>query len=174
MSFLKLLGFGPGDSDPPSNDENLRKIIEALDSMDTREARYLGMFAYILGRVAHADLDVSQEETREMEKIVRELGQLPADQAILVVQMAKAQNRLFGGTDNFLITREFNKLATKDQKIALMRCLFAVSSSDEEISSEEDREVRQIASELKLEHKEFIAIRSEYKQHLSVLKKRRG
>jgi len=174
MSLLKFLGLSQQDSQESSTDnESIRKIVQSLDKLDADRARYLGMFAYILGRVANADMNVSDEETREMEGIVQELGNLPEDQSILVVQMAKTQNRLFGGTDNFLITREFNKIATREQKLSLLRCLFAVSSSDQEISGAEDREIRLITSELKLEHNDFIAVRSDYREYLSVLKKRR-
>jgi uncharacterized tellurite resistance protein B-like protein len=90
-----------------------------------------------------------------------------------VIQIAKSQHLLFGGTENYLVTREFNKIATRKQKLALLNCLFAVSSTDEDISSEEDREIRQITAELKLEHKDFIAVRSAYRHHLSVLKKKK-
>jgi len=109
-----------------------------------------------------------------MERGIMQLGQLPEEQAIIVVQIAKTQNLLFGGTENYLVTREFNKIATRKQKFALLHCLFAVSSTDEDISSEEDREIRQITAELKLEHKDFIAVRSDYLHHLSVLKKSKG
>ena len=68
-----------------------------------------------------------------METIVRDHGQLPHDQAMLVVQLAKTSNLLFGGTANFLVAREFSALATYDQKLALMRCLFEVSATDEAI-----------------------------------------
>ncbi|MDA2925131.1 TerB family tellurite resistance protein [Acidobacteria bacterium AH-259-L09] len=174
MSILKFLGLEQQKgSDPslPTQTETLRKIIKALDEMDSQQARYIAGFAYILGRVAHADLEISEEETSEMERIVMKLGQLPEEQAIMVVQMAKTQNVLFGHTENYLVTREFNKIATREQKMALLECLFAVSSSDENISSVEDREIRQITSELKLEHKDFISVRSSYRDHLSVLKK---
>jgi uncharacterized tellurite resistance protein B-like protein len=173
MSLLRFLGLDQQtDSGSASSDtETLRKITQALNEMDPKQAGYIATFAYILGRVAHADMEISPEETEEMERKVMELGHLPEEQAIIVVQIAKTQNVLFGGTENFLVTREFNKTATREQKITLLHCLFAVSSTDEDISSSENREIRQIVSELKLEHKDFIAVRSEYRHHLSVLKK---
>ena len=173
MSLLRFLGLDQQtDSGSASSDtETLRKITQALNEMDPKQAGYIAAFAYILGRVAHADMEISPEETEEMERKVMESGHLPEEQAIIVVQIAKTQNVLFGGTENFLVTREFNKTATREQKITLLHCLFAVSSTDEDISSSENREIRQIVSELKLEHKDFIAVRSEYRHHLSVLKK---
>ncbi|NIM63068.1 MAG: hypothetical protein GTO30_15925, partial [Acidobacteria bacterium] len=62
----------------------------------------------MLSRVAHADLDISDDETRAMEELVIETGGLPEEQAIIVVQMAKTQNLLFGGTENYLVAKEFN------------------------------------------------------------------
>src|SRR5688572_25347576 len=122
--------------DRPEKDEfePLRGTLEALDHLEPHRARYLGAFAYLLGRVAHADQHVSPEETSAMEALVREHGQLPHDQAMIVVQLSKASNLLFGGTANYLIARVFSELATYDQKLALMRCLFEVSVTDEAIS----------------------------------------
>src|SRR5687767_14596204 len=105
----------------------LRETLDALDNLEPERARYLAAFAYLLGRVAHADRHVSAEETRAMEAIVQEHGQLSQDQAMVVVQLAKTSNLLFGGTADFLVAREFSSLATYDQNMSLMRCLFAVS-----------------------------------------------
>ena len=76
----------------------MRKIVDALDSMEPAAARYLARFAYVLGRVARADMAVDPEETRVMERIVRERSGLSESQAVIAVQIAKSQNALFGGT----------------------------------------------------------------------------
>ena len=131
----------------------------------------MASFAYILGRVAHADLDISEDETMTMEEIVVKQGQLTPNLAIIVVQMAKSQNLLFGGTENFLVTREFKKMSTPEQKKNLLRSLFAVSSSDDSISVVEDNEIRQVSKELGITHSEFIAIRSSFREYLAVLRK---
>jgi len=175
MGLFRILGI-----EPPSNaaagaeTETVRKITRALDQMPPEGARYLAAFAYILSRVARADLVISDEETRAMERIVMETGGMPEDQAILVVQIAKTQNLLFGATENFLVTREFTKLATREQKLRLLHCLFAVSAADESISSAEDNVVRQIARELSLEHSDYIEVRTRFREHLAVLKKPPG
>ncbi|RPI23757.1 MAG: TerB family tellurite resistance protein [Acidobacteria bacterium] len=175
MSILKFLGLKADDTGPEGVEtQTVRKIADELDRLDPEHARYLAAFAYILSRVAHADLKVSDEETRTMEKIVVKLGGLSPEQAVMVVQIAKTQNRLFGATEDYLVTREFNRLATRDQKLALLECLFAVSASDESISTIEDSAIRQIASELKLDHPDFIRIRSTFREHLAVLKKEEG
>ncbi len=172
MSIFKYLGLEPGEASLGTPEtETVRRIAEALDRLDPDRARYIAGFAYVLSRVARADLKISDLETRAMERIVAEQGGLPEAQAIIVVQIAKTQNKLFGGTENFLVTREFNEIATRDQKLALLDCLFAVAASEDSIDTEEDSEIRQIADELRLEHRDFIAVRSKYRDHLSFLNK---
>ncbi len=169
-SILRFLGLQDEKASDDST-ETVRKIVRALDQMEPQQARYTAAFAYILGRIAHADLTISDEETGEMEQIVMKYGHLPEEQAIMVVQIAKTQNLLFGHTENYLVTRQFNEIADQNQKLDLLSCLFAVSASDQDVSGAEDREIRQVASELKLRHKDFIAVRTSYRDHLSVLKK---
>ena len=177
MSFLKrFLGIDAPDEGPEdaaAETETVRKIVDALDKLEPQRARYIAAFAYILSRVAHADLDITPEETDAMERILVERGGLPEEQAIIVVQMAKTQSLLFGGTENFLVTREFNRIADRDQKLTLMDCLFSVSAVDESIVSAEDTVIRKIASELGLSHGDFVAVKSRYRGHLESLKKLR-
>jgi hypothetical protein len=66
MFLSKLLGL---DSDAPTRShgdtEAVRKITQALDQLDPARARYIAAFAYILSRVAYADMNISP---REVEK----------------------------------------------------------------------------------------------------------
>lgn len=171
MSFLKILGIGvEEDSKAIEGTATVRKIVAELETMEPAKARYVAAFAYILGRVAHADLDISEVETRKMEEVIRRLGHLPEEQAILVVQIAKSQNRLFGHTENFLVTREFVQVSTPTQRQELLDCLFAVSAADDSITSAEEAQIRQIASELGFSHRQFVEARKIYSQHREVLK----
>jgi uncharacterized tellurite resistance protein B-like protein len=144
----------------------LRETLDALDHMEPDRARFLAAFAYLLGRVAHADQHVSPEETIAMEALVREEGSLSGDQAMVVTQLAKTSNLLFGGTANFLIAREFSALASYEQKLSLMRCLFAVSVTDESISLAEEGEIHKIARELGIDQPDLVALRVAHQRHL--------
>ncbi len=175
MSIWRFLGFGestPREETDTGDTETVRKIIDRLDHLEPERARFVAAFAYVLSRVARADMKVTDDETATMERIVMEQGGLPEDLAIIVVQMAKSQNLLFGGTENYLVTRELNRIADKGQKIALLKCLFSVSAADRSITSAEDSTIRQIAAELQLEHKEFIEVRSDYSKHLAFMRDR--
>ena len=167
MHIFDLFGWhgdrkAPAPASSSADTETVRKIAAALDRLDPERARYIAAFAYILSRVAREDLRISDEELRTMESLVQDKGGLPEEQAVMVVQMAKTQNALFGGVENFLVTREFDKIATREQKIALLHCLYGVSAADHTISSAEDTTIRAIADELHLDRADFIAVKSAY------------
>jgi uncharacterized tellurite resistance protein B-like protein len=164
--------LGVEQVDTRADHATLREVLDALDAMEPERARYLARFAYLLGRVAHADQIVSAGETRTMERILEREGHLPPDQAALVVGLAKSSNLLFGGTDNYLVAREFEGQATQAQKIELLRCLFAVSTAEDGVSILEEREIQRIARELRIEPSDVVAMRLEFREHLPGLSKR--
>jgi uncharacterized tellurite resistance protein B-like protein len=116
--------------------------------------------------VAHADEHISPEETGAMEMLVREHGQLSREQSTVVVRLAQASNAMFGGTANFLVAREFSDVATYEQKLALMRCLFALSATDETISTTEESEIHRIAGELRIDRADLIRLRVTHRKYL--------
>jgi uncharacterized tellurite resistance protein B-like protein len=177
MSILKFLGLGRKSGDRGGkakqvvgDTDTVRKIVRELEEMEPDKARYIAAFAYILGRVANADLDISEAETRKMEDIVRDLGRIPEAQAVLMVQIAKNQTKLFGGTEDYLVTREFKGISTREQRAELLDCLFAVSAADDSITAEEEAQIREIASELGFTHREYVQARAAYSNKRAVLK----
>ncbi len=174
--FVNLLQklFGIGDDPPPraadASTRSVQKLVDALDHLPVETARYVAAFAYVLGRVAHADDDVSDAEARKMQEIVHRLAHLPDEQAALVVDIARNQTRLFGSTEDFLVTREFTKISDQSQRLELLDCLFAVSAADDAISNVEESAIRQIADELGFSHREYVAARSGWNDKRDVLK----
>ncbi|MGE0594448.1 MAG: TerB family tellurite resistance protein [Vicinamibacterales bacterium] len=171
-SILSWLGLDRTDSGPEQTP--LRELVTALDRLEPERAQYLARFAYLLGRVAHADRHVSEDETRTMERLVRQEGGLDADQAMLVVSLAKTSNQLFGGTADFIVAREFGGEATYEQKLALVRCLFALSAADSGISMAEESEIHRIANELRIDPADLTALRVAHQAHLPGLTSRPG
>lgn len=168
----KIFGFetDPSGSDRAGVSGSVREIADALDRLPPERARQLASFAYILGRVANVDLEVTPEETRAMEGILRRLAGLSEDEAILIVRIAKSQHELFGATESYVVTREFARSSSEEEKNALLECLFAVSASDNEVSGIEEAEIRRIAGELGLAHTDFIAARSRVRDQIPLLK----
>jgi len=173
MSILDLLRGHPHERDGAVGDtETVRKIVRELDALPRERARWVAAFAFILSRVANADLEITDAETRAMEGLLVERAHLPAGQAVLAVQIAKTQSRLFGGTENFLVTREFKEIASRDERLELLSCLFAVAAADGSIASGEEVAIRQIASELALTPAEFDAARAPYSGQREILRGR--
>ena len=148
----------------------VRRIADQLATLPEPQARTLAAFAYLLGRVAFADRDISAAESARMEQLVGEVGAVPSEQAVLVVEIAKAQNRMFGHVENFQVSRELRELTDEAQRRRLLDCLFAVSAAEDGISAEEESQVRQIASELGFSHGEYVAARAAWAEHRTVLR----
>ncbi len=174
MAWLDRLLGGREAAADAGGSAAVRRIADQLAAMPQQEARMLAAFAYMLGRVAFADREISAAESARMEELVAEVGKLPAEQAVLVVEIAKAQNRLFGHTENFQVSRELRELADEAQRRRLLDCLFAVSAAEDGISAEEESQVRQIASELGFSHGEYVAARAAWAEHRTVLRGLRG
>jgi uncharacterized tellurite resistance protein B-like protein len=172
MSILDLFKLNLNENPKSSSEtETVRKIAQALDRLEPQRAKFIAGLAYLLGRVARADMTISLEETQTMERILQDRSGLPEEQAIIAVQMAKTQNILFGSTENFLVSREIREAALHEEKMTLLNCLFAVAAADNSVSTIEDNEISQIADELRIEHRDFILVRSKYRDLLAVLQK---
>lgn len=175
MSLLRFLGLGAtaeASGDGGTGDtETVRRIASKLERLEPEKAKFLAAFSYVLARVANADLEIDASETEEMERIVRELSRLSEGEAALAVQIAKTQARMLGGTENYVVTREFRRISSREQRADLLRCLYAVAAADGTISGDETVEIAAIAEELGFTRAENNALRSEHRDQLSELRK---
>ena len=113
MSLLRFLGLGNDRKNDSGDTETVRRIASQLERIEPDKAKYLASFAYVLARLAHADLDIDATETAEMERSVKALAALSDAEAALVVQIAVSQARHLGGTENYMVTREFRQASTR-------------------------------------------------------------
>jgi tellurite resistance protein len=145
----------------------VRRIVARLEEMSPERARLVASAAYTLARAAHADLDISAEETAVMERELQAHGELDEPTAVLVTEMAKLQANTIGGAEDYSVTREFANLASEQQRMDVLRACFAVGAASGSISAEESATLNQIASELRLDTAVVAAIRSEFHERLS-------
>jgi len=169
VSLLKWLGLSEEESAPV---DSVAEIERALTELEPADARYLACFAYILQRIARADHVITDGEAALIQRLVAEHGGLPPDRAALVARIAQTENLRHGGTEDFIVTRQFAAIATREQKLALLDCLFAVSAADESIRTIEDNEIRRVASEIRLDHADYIQVRAAHVHHLEAKKRR--
>ncbi len=168
-NLRRLLGLDAA-AEPDRDTETVARIAAELDELPREEARFLAAFAYVLARVASADLEISAEESAEMVLRVKETSELSEAQATLVVTIARTQALTLGGTENYIVTRQFKDLSTRAQRVALLRCLFGVAAADESISSVENAEITAIGTELGFTREEIAGVRAAFREMLSVLK----
>jgi len=167
-ALRKLLGLD--GIDEARDSATVRRIASELDRLEPAEARYLAAFAYVLARVAYADLAVSSEEIDAMVELVREYSDLSPAQATLVVELARTQQIALGGTENYLVTRQFRELASRAQRVDLLRCLFGVAAADDSISERESQEILRIGGELGFTREEIAGVRAAFRNQLAVLR----
>jgi uncharacterized tellurite resistance protein B-like protein len=148
----------------------VRKIVAQLEAMPPDRARLLAGAAYVVSRAANADLVISDEETTAIERALVERTGVSEAEAVIVTETAKQQARLFGSTEDYLVTREFKRVATPEQRLGVLRACFAVAAADDEISSSESAVLNQIATELEIEPADFDRVRSEHREQLSVVR----
>ena len=183
MDLRRFLGLGgtpasgsssePG-SHPASDGEAaeaaaLRRIVDRLEAMPPEEARHLATYAYNLARAAAADFDISEAETRAMERLLVEHGGVSEAQAVLVTEIAKSMARLVGGTEVYLVTREFREHSTPAERLALLRACFLVGAADDSITAGESSALNEIANELGIDAADAAALRTEFANKFSAL-----
>jgi uncharacterized tellurite resistance protein B-like protein len=173
-SILELLGLGESADEsapePQSESTAVQEISARLEGLGKDRARYIVIFAMVLARAARADLEVSDNERWVIGQILREHAGLPGEQAEIAAEMVAHRNQLFGMTEDYVATRLFKDIATDDHLECMLRCLFAVCAADDSITLVEEEEVRQIASELGLNHEQYVKARHEFREKREVLK----
>jgi uncharacterized tellurite resistance protein B-like protein len=132
MSLLRFLGLSDIGKQARERGEpaTVRRIAAQLERLEPAAAKHLASFAYVLARVAQADLAIVESETSEMERIVRALASLSEGEAALVVQIAKTQAHVLGDTENYVVTREFRRITSREQRAQLLQCVYAVAAAD--------------------------------------------
>jgi uncharacterized tellurite resistance protein B-like protein len=157
----------PTVPDPAGDTATVRRIVAKLESMPPEQARLIASAAYTLARAATADLDISDEETAAIERELQSSEAIDEATAVLVTEMAKLQAKTVGGTEDYVVTREFKKLADDAQRIAIVRACFAVMAANGTISAEETGTINEIADELDIDADVLRSIRAEYHEKFS-------
>jgi uncharacterized tellurite resistance protein B-like protein len=166
----------PATPAAPASQESvsIRRIVDQLQALPLEQRRYMAGFAYVLARVAHADLEVSEVERHFMERAIVDVGHLSDAQAVLVVEMARNTNELYGATDDYVVTREFANLATREQREDLLRTAFAVGAADHSITAPEVAELNEVGKELGFRADEVDALRDEFRDELAAIQAMRA
>jgi uncharacterized tellurite resistance protein B-like protein len=170
LSLLRFLGLGAGASQADSEPESLKEIGAQLEALPPDEARFVAAFAYLLARIAGADLTTDDQERAEMARHLEGFAGVDSDRAVLLGEAAVRAAQTYSPSDDHLVARTFRDMTELDERTRLLRCLYAVASADQTISTAEDNEIFEVAASIGVEHPQVIAIRSEFKEYLGALK----
>jgi uncharacterized tellurite resistance protein B-like protein len=174
--FRRFLGPVQPTTPPPAgyavasaagDTATVRRIVAKLEAMPPERARLIASAAYTLARAANADLDISDEETAAIERELQANEALDEATAVLVTEMAKLQAKTVGGTEDYVVTREFKAIANEAQRVVVLRACFAVMAANGTISAEETGVVNQIAKELDIDDATLNSIRAGHHEQLS-------
>jgi uncharacterized tellurite resistance protein B-like protein len=171
-SLLQFLGLD--DKRAESREPGVEAITAELGTLEPARAQFFAAFACVLARVAGADLRIDASEVEAMESTLVETAGVSTQEAGLVVRIANAHMEELGGTENFLVTREFRKLSSQAERGQLLHCLFAVAAADDLISGDESNEIMNIAQELGLSKEEALGIRIRFRDKLGEFRKLAG
>jgi tellurite resistance protein len=169
MSFLARF-LGVGDTPKASTEpRSMHPLLAELQAMEPERARYLAAFAYVMARVAAADRIIDPSELDAMRRILMDEGDLPQQQAELVVSLASAQAKEKGGSQDYVITRRLAELTPRDERERVLDCAVAVAAADRLIDGHEEKELRGIARQLGFSDARFLKSLNRFRDLRSVL-----
>jgi uncharacterized tellurite resistance protein B-like protein len=170
MSFLSRFLGSSSQQSISTDPESIRVLLEKLAPLSEDKARELACFAYVLGRVASADQEITDSERSSIRGLLQEKGHLPYEQAELVAEVALNEARHKGGTQDYLVTRKLREMLPKSRREEILDCLLAVAAADGIIVVSEEDELKTIATQLGFEKSEFFSALGRYREFRSVLK----
>lgn len=147
-SLRRWLGWSASDEAP--SDPRVEPIRGALDRLKPRHAQYLSAYAAVLARVAYTDREISPEEAKVMTRIIQDVDEVPETDAELIVAIANGSARTLGDEAGREATRLLGTVATRAQRLGLLRCLFAVAGAHGGVSQDEFHKIEHIGRELGL------------------------
>lgn len=170
MSLFRFLGLGADSAPDVREPESLREIGTRLSSLPPEDARFVAAFAYLLARVAGADLATANDERTTMVGRLEKAAGLEPERAAMLADAAIAAADTHSASDDHLVARAYREMSSEDERRLLVRCLYAVAAADASITTVEDNEIFEIATEIGLGRSDVVALRAEFREHLAVLK----
>lgn len=170
MGLLEFLGLGRADSGQESGTPLAVAIRRELGAVVSADVERIAAYAGLLVRVAHADVEVSEEERTRLTEIIAEHTGVSPTEAQAIAALVIRQATELEGIEYALLTRAVNEFADTQEKERLIDCLYAVATADDEVSVAEDDIIRAVARALLLSHEQFIRIRQPYKDKLEVIR----
>jgi len=170
LSLLRFLGIGGTSKGRESEPVSLTEIGAQLETLPPEQARFVAAFAYLLARIAAADLRTDATERDSIAHRMETFAEIDHDLAGILADTAIRAAADHDASDDHLVARAFRDMTEQPERIRLIRCLYAVAAADEEISTVEDNEIYEVAKAIGISHSDVISLRLEFKKYLGALK----
>lgn len=170
MALLDFLGLGSRRPAAQAVLESLEAIGARLEGLPPDEARFGAAFAYLLARIAGADLRTEEAERSEMARHLETFAGLDPDRAALLSDTAIRAAQTYSASDDHLVTRAFRDMSESAERLHLIRCLYAVAAADKTISTREDNVIFDVATSIGVPREDVVGIRAEFRDYLGTLK----
>ena len=170
MSLLRFLGLGGRNSGRESEPASIASLVTQLDELPAEDSRFIAAFAYLLARIAGSDLRVDDKERATIVERLGSFAEIGAERAELLATAALQLAELNSASDDHLVARAFRDMSDERSRLSLLRCLYAVAAADDLITTAEDNEIFEVATEIGISRTDVIALRAEHREKLGALK----
>ncbi|MEE8121353.1 MAG: TerB family tellurite resistance protein [Anaerolineales bacterium] len=122
--------------------------------IDEDRLRKLSLVGGLMARVAHVDLEVTDDEYKTIaNSLITEWG-MSTEEAAFVTEVAVSE--IGPDMDYYRLSREFFTSTDREERAKFLNILFLIANADGFVSNEEIEEIRAIANSLRLTHRQFI------------------
>jgi uncharacterized tellurite resistance protein B-like protein len=127
------------------------------DGADERRLRLATAALFV--EMMRADVEVSADERRHLEILVRETLGLDADETREL--LASAEEEVDAAVEVFQFTRLVDQAFSPEQKVALVRQLWRLAYADAYVDRHEEHLLRKISNLLHVAHRDYLAAKLE-------------
>ena len=115
---------------------------------------FICLVGTLMATIAHVDDHFDAAEKKALKRCLIDQFALKGKELTLLFDVVEEQARQ--GFDFYEVAKELNRVASFNDRIHLMECLFEVSIADGEMAHDEAEEIRRITKALRIPHKTFI------------------
>ncbi|MCB9091515.1 MAG: TerB family tellurite resistance protein [Halobacteriovoraceae bacterium] len=168
MGFLDYFKFEDLTSERKSQLQH--SIEELLPGLN--EKTYIGYtcIAGLMARVASVDMVIDEREREFMIEALLEWTDLNEDNAKAITEIALNNVKTLASLESHLYCSPLVDNYSRENRFSIVRVLFQLSASDDEVINAESEEIRTITKALNLTHEHFISARAEVADKLKALK----
>lgn len=130
------------------------KLNKTSLDIDEDRLRKLSLAGGLMARVAHVDLEITDDEYKAIANSLMAEWGISTEEAAFVTEVAVSE--IGPDMDYYRLARQFFSSTDREEQAKFLNILFSIANADGFVSNEEIEEIRAIANSLRLTHRQFI------------------